>query len=60
MMTKTIFWLALAAFIAPAAAQAQVIEIDDMGESRTFDRPTVFADILPKGSGSALQNDHNI
>ena len=43
MMTRTILSLALAASIAPAAAQAQVIEIDDMGESRTFDRPTVFA-----------------
>lgn len=43
MMTKTTFWLALAAVIAPVAAQAQVIEIDASGESRTFDRPTVFA-----------------
>ena len=31
MMTKTILLLALAAFIAPVAAHAQVIEIDDSG-----------------------------
>ena len=43
MMTKLFFWLTLSAFIAPLGAQAQVIEIDDSGEARTFDRPTVFA-----------------
>lgn len=43
MMTKTILSLALAAFIAPLGAHAQVIEIDDSGDARTFDRPTVFA-----------------
>lgn len=47
MMTKTILWLALTAFIAPLGAHAQVIEIDDSGDARTYDRPTVFA-----GSGS--------
>ena len=45
MMTKTIFWLALSAVIAPLAAQAQVIEIDDSGAARTFDGPTVFAGV---------------
>jgi len=43
MMNKTILSLALAVFISPLGAQAQVIEIDDSGEARTFDRPTVFA-----------------
>jgi len=43
MMMRTTFWLVLAAFIAPLAAHAQVIEIDDSGEARTFDRPTLFA-----------------
>ncbi len=43
MITKMPFWLVLSAFIAPLAAHAQVIEIDDSGEARTFDRPTVFA-----------------
>jgi len=43
MMMKTIICLGLLAVIAPVAAQAQVIEIDDAGEARTFDRPTVFA-----------------
>jgi len=43
MMSKTIFGLALAAAVVPLAAQAQVIEIDDSGDARTFDRPTVFA-----------------
>ncbi|MDQ3080491.1 MAG: lytic transglycosylase domain-containing protein [Pseudomonadota bacterium] len=43
MMTKTILWLGLFAVMAPLGAQAQVIEIDDSGDARTFDRPTVFA-----------------
>lgn len=43
MMTKTILRLALAVFIAPLGAQAQVIEIDESGAARTFDGPTVFA-----------------
>ncbi len=43
MMTKNIFWLVLLAVMAPVGAHAQVIEIDDSGEARTFDRPTVFA-----------------
>ena len=47
MMTKNILSLALAVFIAPLGAQAQVIQIDDSGDARTFDRPTVFA-----GSGA--------
>jgi len=47
MMTKNILALALLAFVVPLAAQAQVIEIDDSGDARTFDRPTVFA-----GSGA--------
>ena len=42
MMTKTILRLALTALFAPVAAHAQVIEIDDGGESRTFDGPTLF------------------
>ena len=42
MMNKTILSLVLAVFIFPLGAQAQVIEIDDSGEARTFDRPTVF------------------
>ena len=47
MMTKNILSLALAVFIAPLGAQAQVIQIDDSGDARTFDSPTVFA-----GSGA--------
>ncbi len=43
MMMKTIVWLGLAALVAPTAGLAQVIEIDDSGDARTFDRPTVFA-----------------
>ena len=43
MMSKTILWLAVAAIIAPVAAQAQVIEIDDSGDARTFAGPTLFA-----------------
>jgi len=59
MMSKTILSLALAAFIFPLGAQAQVIEIDDSGESRTFDRPTVFAgssaeSIAPRAPRRAL------
>ncbi len=40
---KAILCLGLSALIAPLQAQAQVIEIDDAGGARTFDRPTVFA-----------------
>ena len=59
MMSKTILSLALAAFIFPLGAHAQVIEIDDSGESRTFDRPTVFAgssaeSIAPRAPRRAL------
>ena len=43
MMTKTLPLLALLALFAPLGAQAQVIEISDSGDARTFDRPTVFA-----------------
>jgi soluble lytic murein transglycosylase-like protein len=43
MMIKTTLWLGLAAVVAPLGAQAQVIEIDDSGDARTYDRPTVFA-----------------
>ncbi len=35
--------LSLTMAIAPVAAHAQVIEISDAGEARTFDQPTVFA-----------------
>lgn len=35
--------LALAVFLVSGPAYAQVIEIDDSGEARTFDGPTVFS-----------------
>lgn len=58
MMNKTILSLALAVFISPLGAQAQVIEIDDSGEARTFDRPTVFdgssaESVAPRATGKA-------
>ncbi len=43
MMMKTKFWLGVIAIMTPIASQSQVIEIDDAGEARTYDRPTVFA-----------------
>ncbi len=43
MMMKTKLWLGVMAIVTPIAAEAQVIEIDDAGEARTYDRPTVFA-----------------
>ncbi len=42
MMLRTILSF-LAAVVAPLQAYAQVIEIDDSGGARTYDRPTVFA-----------------
>ncbi len=47
MMTKNILCLAFIAVMVPLGANAQVIEIDDSGDARTFDGPTVFA-----GSGA--------
>ena len=43
MMIKPIPILAFLVTFAPIAAHAQVIEIDEGGEARTFDQPTVFA-----------------
>lgn len=51
MMTKT-FLLLLLTVVAPLAANAQVIEIDDRGSAHTYDRPTVF------GGASAAEIDH--
>lgn len=42
-MTLQTILLVLAALVAPLRAHAQVIEIDDSGDARTYDRPTVFA-----------------
>lgn len=42
-MTLKIILLVCAATVVPLQAQAQVIEINDSGEARTFDRPTIFA-----------------
>ncbi len=48
MMIVKSFVMAMCALCVPLSAQAQVIEIDDSGQARTFDRPTVFA-----GTGAA-------
>lgn len=42
-MMQSMILLALTIGLAPVAAHAQVIEISDAGEARTFDQPTVFA-----------------
>ena len=42
MRTQPLLSLLALIFFAPLPAHAQVIEIDDAGQSRTFDQPTVF------------------
>ncbi len=47
MTMKRLISTILLSFLAPIAAQAQVIEIDSSGEARTYDGPTLFVDDEP-------------